>query len=511
MDLHRSPSLTLSAVHRERRHSRAAEIGHLAADIELPISDDSRVGHPVTVDALPRRESHVYRLDEHLSGVEAGFEEAEAEELEDLAPISSLETFPAHLETSERPKSPEKDHLGDGVERTLRKIVVDIPQPAPAVHLVLVPASILGYLLRDALTLQEPFSTAPFPSTFYPNFIGCLIMGFFQAGRETFWRLGRPASGEGWLWWFAVATGLCGSLTTFSSFMVVTFNSFSGSNGLQNLSGGQRFLNGLSVIGYGLCIFLAGILFGGQLWSAAEYLVGKFRRRKPAKLVAKVDENGDIDRETEAGAKLFSFELRPLGWSAFKMPSSLSDFLLVFLLLASIAAIIGPLAADSSGTLSKARSYGFGMLFAPFGTLVRYKFSRWNVPTTPRFFPISKLPVYFPAGTLLANWLGTALMCTLFVLARTIPVHSEKGAFGISDTYQCAIISAAMDGFCGCLTTISTLCFELVAMSRVEGGSARAWKYGLTSAIGGQLICVIIIGSAFWARGWGGDDLYCAQ
>lgn len=466
---------------------------------------------------LTRRKSHV-SIPAELQAEEINVEN---EEIEEYGPVSSLaalqkeERLTLHESKNGRVEVTTNGAKAEAEDTFMEEVasqptVILIPQPPWAVHLVLVPASIVGYYLREAFSTASPFSTASFPPTFFPNFLGCLVMGFFQAGRERFWRLGDKDKGQGWLWWFAVATGLCGSFTTFSSFSVAVFNVFAGSAGTSAVSGGQRFVDGLATLVFGSCVFVAGILVGAHMWAGYVHLEEWWiAKRASGTDVAKLEDDAK-GQETET----FKFEFLPLAWTPFPAPRrSFSDFFLAFLVICSITAIVVTLALDAQSTIPKARSFGFGMLFAPLGTLLRYKLSRYNVPASaaPRAGIMKLFPKTFPAGTFFANVLGTAILSMLFVVGRTVPVSVVPATAGLSDSYQCALISAASDGFCGCLTTVSTLCFELVSMSRVDGGLGRAYRYGSASALAGLLICTAIIGGAYWGHGWGmGTGVFCS-
>ena len=55
-----------------------------------------------------------------------------------------------------------------------------------------------------------------------------------------------------------------------------------------------------------------------------------------------------------------------------------------------------------------------------------------------------------------------------------------------------------MDGFCGCLTTVSTWIAELNGLGR-----RHAYVYGGVSVLSGLGILTIIMGSVRWTVGWG--------
>ena len=114
------------------------------------------------------------------------------------------------------------------------------------------------------------------------------------------------------------------------------------------------------------------------------------------------------------------------------------------------------------------------LLFSFPGTLTRYVLS---ILLNPRF----KL---LPIGTLVANELGTSLLAMFHALQGLQPPVSH-GA--------CSILQGLDDGYCGCLTTVSTFVTELRVL-----GSRRGLLYGTISIVVGQALMVLILGSAIW-------------
>jgi CrcB protein len=114
------------------------------------------------------------------------------------------------------------------------------------------------------------------------------------------------------------------------------------------------------------------------------------------------------------------------------------------------------------------------LLFSFPGTLTRYVLSYL---LNPRF----KL---FPTGTLTANSLGTALLATFHVLQAT-----TAG----SKPVPCGILQGLVDGFCGCLTTVSTFAVEVRELK-----GYRAWTYVILSCLIGQILCLVILGPSWW-------------
>ncbi|KAJ7276465.1 CrcB-like protein-domain-containing protein [Mycena haematopus] len=116
------------------------------------------------------------------------------------------------------------------------------------------------------------------------------------------------------------------------------------------------------------------------------------------------------------------------------------------------------------------------LLFSFPGTLTRYVLS----------INLNSVVPSFPLGTYAANSFGTALLGTFHVLQST--VHSPlSGA-------SCTMLQALGDGYCGCLTTVSTFAAELATLKT----AAHKYRYGLTTWATGQVILVCIFGALLW-------------
>ena len=114
------------------------------------------------------------------------------------------------------------------------------------------------------------------------------------------------------------------------------------------------------------------------------------------------------------------------------------------------------------------------LLFSFPGTLTRYVLS---IVLNPRL----KL---LPVGTLVANEFGTSLLAMF---------HALQGLNHPVSPSACAILQGLDDGYCGCLTTVSTFASELRAL-----GARKGLLYGTISIGLGQILMVLILGSAVW-------------
>ncbi|KAF8681273.1 CrcB domain protein [Rhizoctonia solani] len=113
------------------------------------------------------------------------------------------------------------------------------------------------------------------------------------------------------------------------------------------------------------------------------------------------------------------------------------------------------------------------LLFSFPGTLTRHILGTY----------FNALRANLPIGTLGANSLGTGLLAAFHVIQRT-PVTPTA----------CAILQGLIDGYCGCLTTISTFAVEIRGLK-----GWHAWRYFALSYIIGQLLMVAIVGGSWWS------------
>jgi CrcB protein len=131
----------------------------------------------------------------------------------------------------------------------------------------------------------------------------------------------------------------------------------------------------------------------------------------------------------------------------------------------------------------------FACVFAPVGCLLRYYISLFLNPINPAF----------PLGTFTVNIFGTAVLGMAYDLQHV--QLSNTGLVGGS-IIGCQILQGIIDGFCGCLTTVSTWIVELDTLKR-----RAAYIYGTASVLCGLGLLVIIMGSVRWTVGF--SDILC--
>lgn len=355
--------------------------------------------------------------------------------------------------------------------------------------------SIFGTLARLGLQALTYYSGAPVVfSSIWPNFAGSLVMGFLSEDRMLFrseWGTptyeeqiekarrqkdeeSGPASTRADIdlaaakkahlatkktipLYIGLATGFCGSFTSFSSFIRDVFLSLANDLPSPDVgattaprNGGYSFMALLAVIITTVSLSLAGLFVGAHLAIALERFTPTF----PFVFTRKV-----IDR--------VSVVLAIGCWAG--------------------AVILSAVPPDrSSHGLGAAETWRgratFALVFAPIGCLARFYASLY----------LNGKIASFPLGTFAVNICGTAILGMAWDIAH-VP---NGGVIG------CQVLQGIEDGLCGCLTTVSTWVSELAALRR-----RNAYVYGLASIVGGLAVMVAIMGGLKWSQGFG--DLMC--
>nr|GAT59483.1 predicted protein [Mycena chlorophos] len=229
----------------------------------------------------------------------------------------------------------------------------------------------------------------------------------------------------------AITTGFCGSLTTFSGWELDIFKSWVNS-GSASRSGVSDAVDGICKTAFTISVCIASLFYGMHL----AHLVSPYFHAAPPP-----------SKLTRRAASVLS----------------------VCVYAATIPAYL--LLPDTYRHQATA-----AMLFSFPGTLTRYILSTYLNPVIASF----------PLGTFAANTAGTALLAAFHVLQSTTnPISAEA----------CTILQGLSDGYCGCLTTISTLTAEVETLKT----PGHKYRYGLITWVTGQLILLCIFGSVLWS------------
>jgi CrcB protein len=345
--------------------------------------------------------------------------------------------------------------------------------------------SIWGTLARLGLQALTFYSGTPLTfSELWANVAGTLIMGFLAEDRQLFaaewgnWANGlpepsdEPASQQAEKarhgrvkktipMYIGLATGFCGSFTSFSSFIRDTFLSLSNdlkapishayptnaqppSPGiLVPRNGGYSFLALCATIIITIATCYCALHVGAHLALALDRLTPTLLFRLTRRIVDPI--------------------FVVLGWGVW--------------LGAVVMAAVPPNDAWRSQAL-------FACVFAPIGCLLRYYISMYLNPINP----------CFPMGTFTVNIFGTAVIGMAYDLQHVS--LSTTGLVG-GGLIGCQVLQGIMDGFCGCLTTVSTWIVEIDVLKR-----KAAYVYASLSVVTAFALLLIIMGSVRWTVGW---------
>lgn len=241
--------------------------------------------------------------------------------------------------------------------------------------------------------------------------------------------------------YIGLATGFCGSFTSFSSFIKDIFLALSNQMvtpelGIPGRNGGYSFLALLAVVIVTVSVSLAGLILGAHLAIALE----RFTPSIPYPVTRKI---------LDPLAVL-------LGWGCW---------------LGAILMAIFPPHNKWRGEIL------FALVFAPLGCLGRFYLSIY----------LNGKIASFPLGTFTANVFGTAILGMSWDIA-----HARIGGL-----VGCQVLQGIEDGFCGCLTTISTWVAELNSLGR-----RHSYVYGFCSVGTALAVMIAIMGGLRWSDGF---------
>lgn len=352
--------------------------------------------------------------------------------------------------------------------------------------------SFSGTLLRIAVECLTFYPGAPLnTSVLWANVGGSILMGFLSEDQKLFAidedvspspandvdgceskRLAIKSHKKTIPLYIGLTTGFCGCFTSFSTFIRDVFlalvNSLPVASGpYANVSlfaeptavnkapnGGFSFMAILAVLFTEIGLSLAGLFLGAHLATG----LGNWTPRLPLRLIQKY----------------------------------LNPAVVILALLSWVAticlAILLPHYSHESSIWSAELWRGpvlFSLIFSPLGCLARFFIS----------LKLNGIFSSFPMGTFVANLCGTMALGMAYALQHApIDPHGVTGGSFIG----CQILQGIMDGFCGCLTTVSTWVLELSDLRR-----HHAYFYGGVSVVVAFCALVVEMGSLKWTLGFG--------
>ncbi len=290
-------------------------------------------------------------------------------------------------------------------------------------------ASYVGVLTRIYLSKLANWNGVSLFPSLYPHMIGTIIMGIVTSHKIIL-------TDKDSFFYTAIATGLCGSITSFS-----TWNSESVSILLQ--VGHDPPDNVLRILGWATTLLL------GLGMPSGSYVVGCH--------LASLSPWSDSKKKTSV--KLLAKQDATTKWSKGFV------FMFVWIILTVLVVVI-PYYTERLYLM-------FSALFASLGTYLR-----WHLA------PFNSAIMNFKLGTFLVNVAGAWLLGAI-VSSQELYADGEL---------MSALLKGLGAGFCGCLTTVSTFIVEMYKLPL-----RASYVYTFSSILIAQVGIILTRGSIIWA------------
>lgn len=303
-------------------------------------------------------------------------------------------------------------------------------------------SSYLGVLCRIYLSELSRWDGVPFFTSLYAQVVGTVIMGFVICHKL---KLTKNHS----FIYQAITTGLCGSITTFSSWNLEAISSLL-QTGQESPDNATRVVGWSTTLLLGLGMSAGALSVGRHMAALSPWSDQRVRQQQSAAIAAQ-------DAPTEDS----STKCCHIGQKG-------STFVCICLWLAvSTLVVVVPC------TVLHKWDLGFSVLFAALGT-----YCRWHLA------PLNATFHNFKLGTFLVNTVGAWLLGGVVSAQAVYP-----------DGWAHNVLVGVGTGFCGCLTTVSTFAVELSSMPL-----RYAYTYALTSILAAQTGLILIRGPIQWTQ-----------
>lgn len=295
-------------------------------------------------------------------------------------------------------------------------------------------ASYIGVVIRIYLSRLSEWNGVPLFPSFSAELVGTAIMGFIAAHTKLLATTHKAV-------YQAIATGLCGSITTFSS-----WNSEAAEIllqiGRESPDNATRIIGWVTTLILGVGMPVAALHFGRHLAQLSPLSDLKLQE-------------GNVQENRTAAQKV-----------CIKLESI--TFLVCWILFTCLGIAI-PYHFSQFKLM-------FSIIFAPFGTYLR-----WHLA------PFNSMFSNFKLGTFIVNVGGS------WILAGTLVAKAHLSGVVGPQHLGVLALSGLGTGFCGCLTTVSTFAGELSSLSLVG-----SYVYAIASVLLAQLGIVAVRGTYKW-------------
>ena len=283
-----------------------------------------------------------------------------------------------------------------------------------------------------------------FPSL-WAQIIGTFIIGILVTQKEMLLKNCKVL-------YVSLSTGLCGSLTTFSSLnaeasIVLLHLNESSLNASQTVDNpADRIVGSFTVLILGVGMSLASVLLGRNIALQCRAICNR--------------------------SKCYKINIH-------KFCCHLTSKMWLVLFIITICYVLSTTAIAVSCILTYNFPLLFSLVFGGFGTYIRWCLSYFDNCSTSGF----------PFGTLLANSIGS------MILAGTIVSKAYVVMETTADDMVLAVLVGVATGFCGSLTTVSTFVIQLCALPFYT-----AVLYSFVSLAIAQILFTLILGTYSWTK-----------
>lgn len=132
------------------------------------------------------------------------------------------------------------------------------------------------------------------------------------------------------------------------------------------------------------------------------------------------------------------------------------------------------------------QQYSLPIILGLPGTLIRFQLSYFNDKFN-----------WFPLGTFLPNVAASIIMSILQILMYGYKSKSQQGVLLIQNIKTQWVLTSLSNGFCGSLSTIASLCYEIQNMAVIK----HQYYYFMITLICCWSLVLIIVGSYQWTIG----------
>ncbi|KAG0330693.1 hypothetical protein BG004_002036, partial [Podila humilis] len=284
--------------------------------------------------------------------------------------------------------------------------VTSFPHVDHLVPVIIIPCSIVGVLVRLGLVYIFTFQGQQVFPLIWPQFLGSFLMGllvsvrtWIEQGSQKQWQqITGPAM------YIGLTSGLCGSITTFSSWSLAMFEELINPTKIARHPL-QNILSAISELGVTLAMAMSGLQLGGHL---GEVLVSA---KEPNPTTSSAATRSQVVNSNNQSAT--PLQTAPAIQSKYWI---LHFTLVVLSLLVWVAVIVASIWMPTESRDSW-RHVVFSCALAPLGAILRWYLSRFSL----------RIP-YFPIGTFGANILGS------FILAAVVCLQFSPTITGVQPT-----------------------------------------------------------------------------